>query len=147
MAIIVQAVTTVGNCGFWLFLFLFPIDSALIEEFKSGKKVEGVMISYMSLVLKVGGAIGGLIVGLILSASGYVGDVDSALEEAIPQTQQALDAIESMYTLYPGIIMLISVFFIVLLPINKKRLAALSKNLELKKHGRKYSTEGFEELL
>ena len=50
-----------------------------------------------------------------------------------------------MFTIYPGIITLIAVFFILILPITKKKYEKLLKNLRLKRKGEKYSMEGFED--
>lgn len=142
-ACVVEGLRTVGNASFWLFTYAFIYDATEIEEFRSGKRREGILNAYQSFIMKLGAAVGGLAVGLILEFGGYVGE----LYDEAPQSLETLDVIESMYTIYGGITMLVCVIFIAMLPITKKRYEALLKNLELKRQGEAYSTEEFKELL
>ncbi len=142
-ACILEVFITIGNASFWLFTFAYIYDATEIEEFRSGARREGVLVAYQSFIMKLGGALGGWMVGIILATSGYVGSLYDELE----QTPEAMDAIESMFTIYPGIIMTLSAFFILILPITKKRYAALTAALELKRKKQPYSTEEFKKLL
>ncbi len=158
-ACVLEVFRTVGNGSFWLFTFAFIYDATEVEEFRSGKRREGVLVAYQSFIMKLGAAAGVLIVGMMLKYSGYVGrlydeppnvgtldPVDISREMTHVQGAKALDTIESLFTVYPGVIILISAVFIWLLPLTKKKYALLVKNLELKRAGKPCETEGFEDL-
>jgi len=150
---------SIGDGSFCLFTYSFIYDATDIEEFRSGKRQEGILVAYQSFIMKLGSAVGIMFLGIILKYSGYIGSVldeadgpETALNvleysKELVQTQspKALGAIESMFTIYPGIITLIAVFFILILPITKKKYEKLLKNLRLKRKGEKYSMEGFED--
>lgn len=158
-ACVLEVFRTIGNGSFWLFTFAFIYDATEVEEFRSGKRREGVLVAYQSFIMKLGAAAGVLIVGMMLKYSGYVGrlyeeppnagtldPVDIAHEMTHVQGAKALDTIESLFTVYPGVIILISALFIWLLPITRKKYALLVKNLELKRAGKQCDVEGFEDL-
>lgn len=142
-ACIVEGLRTIGNASFWLFTYAFIYDATEIEEFRSGKRREGVLNAYQSFIMKLGAAVGGFAVGLILEFGGYIGEEG----DGIVQSVETLDVIESMYTIYGGLTMLACVVFIIMLPITKERYSLLLENLELKRQGKEYTTEGFRELL
>lgn len=143
-ACILEFFFTIGSAGIWLFAWAFTYDTIEIEEFKSGKRREGIFTSYQSFINKAGGAAGSFIGGLILSRAGYIPTEEDVFVE---QTAKALDAVESMYTSYPGYIFLITLVIVIFYPVTRKRYNALERNLELKREGKEYTTEGFEELL
>ena len=142
-ACVLEVFVTIGNGAFWLFTYAFIYDATEIEEFISGERREGLLVSYQSFIQKLGAAVGGFVVGQLLSVSGYVG----ALYDEIPQSAETLDMIESMFTIIPGAIMVFCALLIWVLPITKKKYDTLLENLELKREGKVYSTEGFEDLL
>lgn len=129
-----------GSAAFWTLIYALIYDVAEVDEFKSGKRREGVIVSYYSFFIKLGGAVAAQIAGIILEFSGYNSDIEV-------QTSQAIDAIESLFTIYPGIFMLLCAIMIMIFPITRPRYQALTEALELKRQGKEYSIEGFEKLL
>ncbi|MCF6460573.1 MFS transporter [Clostridium sp. Cult3] len=139
--VIYACLGNIGAAGYWTLIYTLLYDVTDVDEFKYGKRREGMLMAYFSFFGKLGGALVGQFIGLVLHFANY----DPAL--GLNQTQQALDAIDSLFTLYPGILALICALSIVAYPITSKRYEALIKNLELKRAGKPYTTEGFEELL
>lgn len=139
-AIIYNIMYSLGSAAYWTLIYALIYDVAEVDEFKSGKRREGIIVSYYSFFIKLGGAIAAQVAGFILEFSGYNPD-------AMEQTPEALDAILSLQTLYPGIFMLLCAVMIMIFPITRPRYQALTKALELKRQGKEYSTEGFEKLL
>lgn len=139
-AVIYMVLYSFGSAAYWTLIYNLLYDVAEVDEFKSGKRREGVIVSYYSFFIKLGGAVAAQIAGVILEFSGYNA-------ETMEQGESEIDAIVSLFTLYPGIFMLLCALMIVIFPITKPRYEALTEALELKKQGKEFSTEGFEKLL
>lgn len=129
-----------SGAAYWTLIFNFLYDAADVDEFKFGRRRDGAIISFYSFFYKLGGAIAGQVAGIVLEINGY--DASAAV-----QGIDAANAITSLFTIYPGIFMILSGVMIMFYPISKPRYMALQTALELKKEGKEYSTEGFEELL
>ena len=78
--------------------------------------------------------------GFLLQRSGF--DANLAV-----QNDGALGMIESMFTILPGICVLIAGLVIALTPLQDKKMNALRLALEKKRAGESYSTEGFGSLV
>ena len=102
MAIVYMIIVSIGSAAYWMFIFNFLYDVTDYDEVKSGKRKDGIIMSFYSFLLKLGGAVASLVMGLALEAGGFVAD-------AAEQSTSALSTIESMFTLFPGIFVLISV--------------------------------------
>jgi Na+/melibiose symporter-like transporter len=137
---ILAALATVGVAAFATLSYVLVFDVIEVDEFKSGKRREGVIFAYQSLVKKVGAAGAAWAAGALLQFSGFE-------REAVVQSEQTLATIESLATLYPGILMGLCGLALFFFPITKKRHSALMKALALKKQGLEYSTEEFDILL
>ncbi|MEG0764708.1 MAG: glycoside-pentoside-hexuronide (GPH):cation symporter [Pseudoflavonifractor sp.] len=131
---------SVGTSAYWLFIFNFLYDVVDLDEFRTGKKRDGFIMSYYSLLLKLGGALASLILGFLMQAGGF--DPEAAVQSA-----QAIGTIESLFTIYPGIFMLLSGLVMLLSPANRKRVDALRAAKEKKQAGEPYDTSDFKELL
>ena len=137
---ILIALWSVGQAAFWVLGYVLLFDIIEIDEFIYGKRRDATIISYQSFVRKVGAAFAGQMAGLALQWGGY----NAA---AAVQTDTALNTIESLSTIVPGVTMLLSAFMVILYPVSRKKYAALTDALELKRKGEPYSTQGFEDLL
>ncbi|MPN64832.1 hypothetical protein SDC9_212609 [bioreactor metagenome] len=115
-------------------------DTTEVDEFVNGKRREGVLVSYMSFAQKIGGAVAMWISGLILQFVQYDGT-------SATQTPLAQSGIIAMYTWIPAIFLALSVLSVFIYPLTKKKHDLISRALELKKQGKPYSTEGFDDLI
>lgn len=140
-AILYTCLANIGPAGYWTLIYTLLYDVAELDEFKSGKRRDGTLMAYFSFFGKLGGALAGQLIGFLLHLSKYNPSLGLA------QPQSALNAIKNIFTIYPGIFSLICALSIVAYPITRKRYDALLKNLELKREGKTYTTEGFEKIL
>lgn len=140
MAIVYIIIVGIGTCAYWLFIFNFLYDVVDLDEFKYGKKRDGIIMSYYSLLLKVGGAVASFILGLLMESGGF--DAEAAV-----QGSRALGTIESLFTLYPGIFMMLAGLVMLLTPVTRKRIEALREAQARKEKGLPYDTSEFEEVL
>lgn len=62
---------------------MFIADVADYNEWKGLKRMEGTMGSLTGLAGKIGSAFGGFLMGVLMSASGYVGGADVQVDSAI----------------------------------------------------------------
>lgn len=130
----------VGTCAYWMCVFNFLYDVVDYDEFNRGKKRDGIIMSYYSFLLKLGGAVAAAVQGFLLQKSGF----DASLAV---QNNGALGMIESMFTILPGICVLAAGLVIALTPLQDKKMNALRLALEKKRVGEEYTTEGFESLV
>lgn len=117
-AIVYMLLLSIGPAAYWMFIFNFLYDVADAEEVNSHKRKDGIIMSYYSFLLKLGGAVASLLFGLLLDGSGFIGD-------AAQQTDKALGTIESLFTILPGIFMLIAGLVLLLSPLTQKRMEAI----------------------
>lgn len=140
MAIAYIIVVGIGTCAYWLFIFNFLYDVVDLDEFKTGKKRDGIIMSYYSLLLKLGGAVASLVLGILMQAGGFA-------PEAAEQSVKAIGTIESLFTVYPGIFMMLAGLVMLLSPVTRKRIEALREAQEKKIKGLPYDISEFEEVL
>lgn len=88
----------------------------------------------------MGGAAAAAVQGVLLSSSGF--DASQSI-----QNPQALGMIEAMFTIIPGICVLIAGLVMAFTPLQDKRMNCLREALENKRIGKPYSTKGFEMLV
>ena len=99
------------------------------------------MLSFFLFMQKGGYAIAASVVGVVLAKSGY----DETLGASNPES--VLSAIQAMTCLATGIFFAISALLIVLYPLKKDVYDKLYVQLENKRAGREYNTDGFEKVL
>lgn len=130
----------VGTCAYWMCIFNFLYDVVDYDEFQQGKKRDGIIMSFYSFLLKLGGSIAAAVQGIMLERSGF--DPSLAI-----QSESALNMIKVMFTILPGICLLGAGIVMALTPLKDKPMCALRAALEKKRAGEEYSVEGFEELV
>lgn len=134
------ALVGVGTCAYWMCVFNFLYDVIDFDEFKNGKKRDGIIMSYYSFLLKLGGAVAAGIQGILLQNSGFNADL-------AVQPESVTNMIGMLFTVLPGVCMVIAGLAIVATPLKDKKMDALRESLEKKRIGEDYTTEGFESIL
>ena len=122
-AILYAVLVAIGTACYWMFIFNLVYDCIDYDEAKTGVRKDGVHMSFYSFLLKLGGAVASLVMGLMLQHSGF--DAEAAV-----QTQSALSSIDNMFTLLPGIFMIISAIAMSLSPLSKEKMAEICTILE-----------------
>lgn len=140
VAVIFAAIINIGSAGHWTLSYTLLYDIFEIDEFKTGRRREGFLMSYFSFCGKLGGALAGYVTGWTLELANYN-------SSSTVQTPETLAAIKSLFTVYPGILCLASGICIILYPVTRSKFNLLLKNLELKRQGKEYSTEGLERII
>ena len=140
MLIVSVIACAVGLACFWTVFYSMAYDLVEVDEFVNGKRRESMTTAFPQFFQKFGAAIGMWIAGQVLSRFGYDG-------AAQVQIQSAKDAIENIATIIPAAFLILSIVGLVLYPVTKERFALLTKQLELKRQGKKASTEGLEKLI
>lgn len=140
MGCVYVALVGVGTCAYWMCVFNFLYDVIDYDEFKNGKKRDGIIMSYYSFLLKLGGAAAAGIQGILLQNSGF-----SAGLAVQPEGVKSM--IGLLFTVLPGICMVFAGLAIVATPLKDKKMDALRASLEKRRNGEAYSTEGFESIL
>ena len=129
-----------ANSCYWTLTYAMYYDISELDEFKNGKRREGTIASLMAFAEGIGTAIGMWLIGQILEFGNYDG-------MAATQTESAIDAIYAINTWVPGLFGLFALICALAYPISRSRFNALVKALQLKRDGKKYTTDGFEKLL
>ena len=138
--IILLLAYSLSIASFWTTLYAFSYDICELDEYVNGKRREGAITSLPQFLQKAGAAVGMLIIGSVLAIYKY----DATLP--VQSLSTAL-GIESINTIICPTIMLISVVFMALYPITKKRFNILSGKLKDKKDGNPQDTIGIEKLI
>jgi GPH family glycoside/pentoside/hexuronide:cation symporter len=128
-----------GGCAiFQLALAMIP-DAVEVDEFKTGKRREGLYAGVSSFLLKLGTALSIFIVGQVLERVGYVPDAE--------QTPSVIMAIRLLYGPFFGALLLISAFLVIFFPMTRKRHKALLKAIKAKNAGEPWDEEEIRPLL
>jgi probable glucitol transport protein GutA len=97
-------------------------DCVDYAEWKTGVRADGVVISSMSFMNKLGVALAGSFSAIYLGIAGYVPNAD--------QTVTSLNAIKNMNALIPGLFILLSIIIISFYPLTEKRYKKMISDLE-----------------
>jgi GPH family glycoside/pentoside/hexuronide:cation symporter len=92
-------------------------------EYKTNKRMGGVIYAIIGFVFKCGNALGGMVPGLVLSATGYVAGVQQ-------QTAGAQRGIIIATTVIPIIIYFIAIFSMKFYKLDKETYAKISAELK-----------------
>lgn len=115
-------------------------DCVEVDEFKTGKRREGIYYSVASFLQKMGSAVAFLVCGSVITYIGY----DPNL---LVQPEKTLLGFKIMLTFGTSIFLLCSIIAVVTNPMTKKRHKAVLEAIEAKKSGKPYTTDGFKKLL
>lgn len=102
-------------------------DVADYAEQKDGSSSTGLIFSSGSMAQKFGGAFAGWAVMALLACFGY-----NTAENAV-QTPEALDGLRFLMSFIPAMIAVVSILILLIYPLNKSRMAAISADLKEKR--------------
>lgn len=141
MACLMACIYVVGSSAYWAINIPVMYDSIEVDEFQSGIRREGTMMSFYLCCQKAGYAIAASIIGAVLTNSGY----DETLGANNPQ--HVLDAIQNMTCLATGIFFILAAAIMFIYPLKQGVYDKLYVQLENKRAGKEYNTEGFAHVL
>ena len=150
MCIISPAVLGMGTGTFWTLFYSMGYDLVELNEFKTGERRESTITALPQLVQKFGSAFGILMAGQLLSAFGYDSSKDVAGNESLftkVTDPKIIEGMENISTIIPAAILAVSIICVIIYPMTRARFEALMLQLEKKRKGEEYTTEGFEKLL
>jgi GPH family glycoside/pentoside/hexuronide:cation symporter len=114
-------------------------DIVEIDEFKTGKRREGLFLGTTSLLFKAGIALSVLIVGQLLNLIGYTPET--------ADSPSVLLGIRIIFGPFLAGMILVSIVTTFFFPITRKRHKALLKAIEAKKAGETWDEEAIKKLL
>ncbi|MCR5208461.1 MAG: MFS transporter [Eubacterium sp.] len=150
MCIVSPAVLGIATGTFWTLFYSMGYDLVELNEFKTGERKESTITSLPQLVQKFGSAFGILLAGQLLSAYGYDSSNDIAGKESLftkVTDPYIINGMENISTVIPAVILGLSLICLAVYPMTRKCFNALMVQLEKKRRGEEYTTEGFEKLL
>ncbi len=133
------ALGAVGASASFLLCFSMIADVVEVDEFKTGKRREGLYYGVVTFVQKMGSALSLLILGQVLEQIGYV-----------PNTTQSAPVLLGLRILFGPVLaglILISIVIAIFFPMTRKRHKALLEAIEAKRSGAAWDETGFKELL
>lgn len=98
-------------------------DSSDYSEWKTKRRATGLIFSASSMSQKFGWTIGGALAGWLL---GYYG-----FQANVVQTEHAQDGIRMMLSFFPAVGTLLGVLFMLIYPLNEKKMTEISSDLEV----------------
>ena len=110
----------IGNSGYWTMIYAMSYDTAIVEQIRSGEKPDGLYTSLIGLFMKLGNAVGSLVVGVGLQLVGFV-------ESSQTQTEAAVSGIRWLYGISPALFLAVALIFAVIYPLTKTRFKQLSE--------------------
>ncbi len=150
MCVFSPAVLGVGLGTFWTLFYSMGYDLVELNEFKTGERRESTITAMPQLVQKFGGGFGILMAGQLLSLYGYDASADVAGNESLfaqVTDPKVVSGMENISTVIPAALLAVSLLGVILYPMTRTRFEALMVQLEKKRKGEPYTTEGFEKLL
>ena len=140
---VVLAVTfcmAMGMANFWTVFYSMAYDLVEVDEFAYGTRRESVITALPQFFQKFGAAVGVWTVSLILQLTGY----NAELTE---QSAKTVNGIENNVTLIPAAFLILSVLGAVMYPITREKFTLLKSQLEKKRAGEEYSSDGLEKII
>lgn len=137
--IAVCLIYSVANTCYWQLMPSMLYDVCEVEELVSGKKHSGSVISLQALSESLSIAVGMQALGIALELAGF------ASEQAV-QSEGALTWVSNMFTLVPGIFMLLVFVIMTKYPINKNIFHKVMDIKALKDEGREVDMTEIEKI-
>ncbi len=132
IALIYVILFTFGQAAFWQISSAMFYDVAEADEYICGKRREGTIIAFQSIVGTLSAALALQAIGLLLNAAGFDGGLAT-------QTPETLRMLSYIFVLFPSLSFLAATLALVAYPLSKKRFEALQHALSLRKNGEDYS--------
>lgn len=118
-----RGIASVGNGMISAYMWALIPETVEYGEYKTNKRMSGVIYAIIGFVFKCGNALGGMIPGLVLSATGYVATTSH-------QTDGALHGIVIATTIVPIIIYFIAIFSMKFYNLDKETYNKISAELQ-----------------
>lgn len=150
MCIISPAFLGIGTGTFWTLFYSMGYDLVELNEFKTGERRESTITALPQLIQKFGSAFGILMAGQLLSLYGYDSSKDIAGNESlftVVSDPEIIDGMENISTIIPAVFLALSIISLLFYPMTRKTFNALTAQLDKKRKGEEYTTQGFEKLL
>lgn len=128
-----------GTCAVYQVPWSMIPDCVDVNELESGKRTDGVIFGFVAFIQKVSGAVAMALVGVLLTAIGYV--------EGAAQSVETLTGLKYMYAFLCGGIFLVSVIVVIKYPLSKARHDAVLRGIEDRKQGKEPHMEDFKDLI
>ncbi len=135
---------------FWTLFYSMGYDLVELNEFKTGERRESTITALPQLVQKFGSAFGILMAGQFLSAYGYDSSKDIAGKESLftkVTDVKIINGMENISTIIPAAFLVVALVGIIIYPMTKTKFNALMLQLEKKRAGEPYTTDGLDKLL
>lgn len=139
VVLIITFFMAVGMANFWTVFYSIAYDLVEVDEFAYGSRRESVITALPQFFQKFGSAIGVWTVGFVLQLAGY-----NKANSVQPAT--VAKGIENNVTILPAAFLVLSIIGVYLYPVTKDKFSKLKDELEKKKAGQEYSTDGLEKL-
>jgi Na+/melibiose symporter-like transporter len=136
---LLAALGAVGAAGSFLLCYSMIADVVEVDEFKTGKRREGLYYGVVTFVQKMGSALALLILGQVLERIGYVPNA--------VQSARVLLGLRIMFGPVLAGLIVASVIIAYFLPMTRERHKALLEAIESKRSGAAWDETGFKELL
>lgn len=127
---------TVGDSAYWGMNYSVLYDTFESDEFEHGRRRESSIYSLYSMLQKFSYTVAAAIATYVLTAIGY----DETLGAA--NAQATLDGIRWLFAIGTGLPAILAACLMMLNPLKKETYAKLCEQLELKRAGKPFSTEG-----
>ena len=124
----------------WTYGYTFAYEIGDLSELRTGTRHDGILVSYTSFILKMGGAVGMWLIGLVLEIFEYV-------PNAMEQSDKALTGMTLLITVFPLVLHALTLIPLLLYPLKGNKFRLVEEALAKKRSGEEYSTEGIEALL
>lgn len=128
-----------GTCAVYQVPWSMIPDCVDVNELESGKRMDGVIFGFVAFIQKVSGAVAMALVGVLLTAIGYV--------EGAAQSVETLTGLKYMYAFLCGGIFLVSAIVVIKYPLSKARHDAVLQGIEDRKQGKEPHMEDFKDLI
>ncbi|MGI6765037.1 MAG: MFS transporter [Anaerovoracaceae bacterium] len=125
-------VFTFGQAAFWQISSAMFYDVAEADEYVSGKRREGAIIAFQSIVGTLSASLGLQAIGLLLKLAGF----NEALSA---QSAETVKMLKDIFVLFPSVSLLVTTLTLLAYPLSKKRFELLQKALALRSRGEDYS--------
>jgi Na+/melibiose symporter-like transporter len=139
MSILAVFIVFFGFFGFsvfslWVYGYVFAYEIGDLSELVNDKRHDGILVSYLSFVLKMGGAVGMWIIGVVLEFYGYV-------PNAAEQSEVTIKGMTYLISIFPFVLHVVAFVFLLKYQLVSDRYAEVFKLLEKKRAGQDVSTE------
>ena len=148
MVVLLPVICAIGLGAFWTLFYSMAYDFVEIDEYVNGERRESLITAVPQFIQKLGSGAGILTQGLLLSACGYVrtnADYDNIFSPV--SDPRILTGMTNITTLFPAILLLLSLCGLLFLKTTRGNMAQLTQRLEQRRNGEETTDEGLEALI